>query len=195
MAVSLERQRGIASQTVTKCLDEAENLTPKLREQYQKAAEAVFGGMGPKAIEAWNRNVARIVFYPSVSSADTASKKLGSRQPGPHPAFAYIGGGKVELHLNGGTENDPQALRKTAEYYAHEFAHAVDLGGELSKSQEWDSAWRKDGKEICSVMGLPEETGPSEGFAHFAATAWNYPEATKRQFPACRQTWSQWGLA
>ena len=56
------------------------------------------------------------------------------------PGFVVRTGGKGELHLNGGTENDSDAERKAEDYYAHEFAHVVDIDDRRSGSEEWTDA-------------------------------------------------------
>ncbi len=182
--------RAVARDKFARFLRDAE-LSAGLKKQYQAAADRVMAGMGPKALEAWSRNLAGIKFYASAAAAHAAAK---SDRPGQHAAFARRVGDKVELHLNGGSENDSKAPRSTAAYYAHEFAHVVDAD-HYSTRPQWSTAWKKEGREYAESIGKPDSaTDHQEGFADFAAAAWTYPKMAENHFPACSAAWHDWGL-
>ena len=153
--------RGRAKAKFAGFLAQNQELKPALREQYQAAADQVIDGMGPKALEAWHDEVVSTHFYSSIKELDAKAAELKgeSKKEGTTFGLTVPEGDKSAHHLNGGSENrpNPEDIRKPADYYAHEFAHAVDIHRGFSQKQEWHEAWKADREYI---------TLPIRGVAH-----------------------------
>jgi hypothetical protein len=176
------------------------NLSPALKKQYQAAADRVIAGMGPKGLSTWTGNVGSIRFYASIREASAAIKAAGSKEKAATPSAANAQSGKTTLHLNGGGDNpgNPASARATADYYAHEFAHAVDQGGKFSNTQSWKAAWAAEHESISGTIYGREPRNPTrnaaEGFADFGIHAWLYPTAAEKFMPTAWEAWSRLNL-
>ncbi len=195
-----ERLKTAAFAKVATELAKSENLPPILRQQYQDAAEKVIERMPPTALDTWHKNFRGIDFYPSAKSVDLKSQELKkvlgqAIDPGKFTAAFIDPGGRI--HLNGGSELGQKAMRTTSQYYAHEFAHIIDLQGNFSQTPDWQLAWSQESAAIRKA--LTKERGqsqsPEEGFAHFVMLAWLYREMAERHFPKSLKLLIQWGLA
>ena len=188
--------RQAASAKFAGFLAKDKDLTPALRKQYQAAADRVIAGMGPRALAAWSKTAVEAKFYSSAKEVDAKAKELGSKEKKAIPAFTESEVGKATHHLNGGSEQtgNPASVRQAADYYAHEFAHAVDLHGKFSETEAWHKAWKADEEAATTSMPGRAGRGAIEGFADFGVNAWLYPEAAQRQTPECWKAWSHWKL-
>ncbi len=195
------RRKAMAA--IDRGLASAAGLTPAKKAIYRAAAEKVLEAMGPTALESWNANVELIAFYPDTESINRLARSL-------RPDLANAAGVRgfcvrdssyprlCSLHLNGGIDTGDSSSRTSSDVYAHEFAHAIDIDPDssirLSDDSRWLAAWDEERREICGILGFPEQCGAREGFAHFAVIAWGTPVAARRHYPGCWAFWSEQGL-
>jgi len=175
-------------------------LSADLKQRYQEAADTVISGMGPDALAAWHNTAVSTHFFASIKDVDAKFKELKAEKgetagKGTTPAFTDVTGGKAEFYINGGrdTPGNPAKAAFTANYYAHEFAHAVDLHAGYSQKQEWHEAWKADREYIATAMGRKTED-PKEAFCDFAAHAWTDRTGARNGAPQSWNAWTQWGL-
>ena len=180
-------------------------LPANLKVQYQAAADRVIAGMGPEALAEWHNTTVTTHFYGSIKALDDQARAIEGPDKPPGVAAGLTTAQwnqekerfEATHHINGGSEQpktNPKA-REAADYYAHEFAHSVDLNRNFSHKPEWQEAWKAEEGRVTATMPGRENRGPSEGFSDFAVHAWLYPESAKRDTPRCWSLWHDWKLA
>ena len=180
----------------------------------QSTADKLFSYMATPAVWRWVHNVEGALVHPSIDSLNTTINAMASTanvQPG-LCAGAWVserGESKGRLHLDGGTDEAP-----AVEYWAHEFAHAVDAaprwsenvndlivshgGNKLSDSDGWQKAWKTevvdDRGEGIAPLSKYAQKNEREGFAEYGRLLWTQPKHARTLFPQCYAVWKEAGL-
>ena len=170
--------------------------------EYSKVAGSVLEGMNQKALQRFSENVQAVTLYPSLRKmtddllADH-HRKIGSGVLGGcwEVADPWENTGPGTLHLDGGRDTGAGGTKLSGEYYAHEFAHAIDRG--ISDSMEWQKAWNSEILHSDYPLSRYATTDRSEGFAEFGRLIWSgnkTPREIQAKFPQCWAVWEQQGI-
>jgi hypothetical protein len=204
----IEIEKALVSK-VSGSIESVEGLSEQSKKTYLYAAKAVMNYMPKDALGRLERNMKDVKFY---DSCETMTDKLiGKFDQESRDAGKTLGGafeheyGRADgtVHLDGGTEST-----LPRDFYAHEFAHAVDGephaaqegengftftgGGRISDTNKWQDAWESEIKD--GALSDYATSEPSEGFAEFARIAWKTPRDAFTQFPKCWAVWEAEGL-
>lgn len=175
----------------------ASNLPDDLKNHYIKAATAVLKNMTPKAALRMRHFCKEFHFVESVDHVTDEWTKGGRQTTSGNRILGFFHPSKSRIVLDSGSEhNEKKSGLKTADIYAHEFAHAIDgLGFKVSRSKKWKAAFDaeiKDGR-----LSKYATTNVVEGFAEFGriALSGNYKRHdVEKNFPQCVKLWKEWGL-
>jgi ADP-Ribosyltransferase in polyvalent proteins len=176
----------------------------------QATADRLFSYMATPAVWRWFQNVQGAVVHPSIESLNSTIQAIASPANSTTKglcAGAWVsqeGQSKGNLHLDGGTDEVP-----AVEFWAHEFAHAIDTapkwsenvndlivsrgGVRLSDSYDWNDAWKTEIKSPDCPLEYAKKN-QREGFAEYGRMLWIIPKEARQAFPKCYAVWKKAGL-
>ena len=196
-----EHHRRVATRMLDEAFSQASHIPPRLIATYREESNLVLAGMGTEALRRWTTNVKAIQCHLSL---DALRDALAERFRKLHPNTVAVAirlsprNSDFELHLDGGDDTGQIATRYTAEVYAHEFAHVVDVNPKNallhSVRSYWTDAWQAELVPLEKLISRRGRKEPAEGFAEFGRWAWLYQTAAKHHCPRCWEFWAGEGL-
>ena len=177
----------------------------------QSTADKLFSYMATPSVWRWYQNVQGALVHPSIDSLNSTIQAIASPANSTTKelcAGAWVsqeGQSKGNLHLDGGTDEVP-----SIEFWAHEFAHAIDCepkwsenvndlivsrgGVRLSDSYDWHEAWKSEIKSPDCPLSNYAKKNQREGFAEYGRLLWTIPKESRMAFPKCYAVWKKAGL-
>lgn len=196
----------------------ASKVSAEHQKIYHDAIDAVCRTFTPEAAKRFQRHMNEAHFYESLPEVTNAiigelpgdlAQKFKTRRPDATfgGAYTHVPGKEArgKLFLDGG-EDTGQEFDDKPEYkyhnklghcksvYSHEFGHVIDGPDlEISRSKEWQAAWKKEIVEGKSLSQYAESKS-QEGFAEFHRLLFQDKKAAAEKFPMCYAVWKKWGL-
>jgi hypothetical protein len=194
---SPEKQRQIAS-ILGKCVPSpGRKVSKALHEEYRQTITDHLKGLPDGAAARVSSGLRSCQFYASQKTVSDAYEKatLGKSKGMNVAGFASPMLG--EVHLD--NDDTPETRRGV---YAHEMAHILDWPGHgtpISKTGEWESAWKSEIVERQRVSKYAAED-PREGFAEFWRMVDDFAHreggrrTVEQAFPQCVEVMRQQGI-
>ncbi|MDX1947240.1 MAG: hypothetical protein SFU86_17700 [Pirellulaceae bacterium] len=163
---------------------------PERAELFVNSAHRVLRKINGRALRDIIRHVNFVIFAANREMMREVARKFGADDW--QETLAFFDPDTRTLCLNGARETGDSRAFELSEIYAHEFAHALDLGRVFSDRPAWIAAWSRE--ILDGRLGIQAASSPTEGFASFAELAILRSNVAAAELPRCMRFWIKSGL-